>query len=277
MFLGDENFGVPAVRVMPKGGSPSWLFADDPRHAPIGFVPGTRIGAAALLLDDEDFTVARIHSDEPSAPGWTVNGTLSVQTNGDVTLDAGLELGDAAGYGVAERFRDADANRRKNVGRGLATQLFPGWTIADARLPAIPKGERFRAEIEATRRGAAQRVGDRLVLPLPMPPSEMFKRYGAPSPRTEPLDLRGQTTEEWSLLLTPDEGLAFASIPDDVRIEHPLCDYVLTFQREGAGLRIRRTVRIRPGRVEPGMFADWVHRLQTMDRAEESRIEFDKR
>jgi hypothetical protein len=277
LFLGDEDFEIPAVLVEPRDGTPTWLFADDPRHAPLGLVPSARIGAAALLIDGDDYRIVRIAGDGSEEPGWRASGTLEVTPGGDATLEASLELGGIDGYDLAERVRELDANRRSLVGRNLASQLFSGWTIDEARLPERAAGERFHAQVRAVRRGAAQRVGDSTTLPLPLPPSDMFQRYGAPTPRALPLDVRGETTEQWSLLVTPADGLRLAGIPDDLRVSHELCDYVLTCRREGDGVRIHRTVRVRPGRIEPGTFASWVRILQTIDRAEQGRIVFTTR
>src|SRR5690606_29941535 len=52
LFLGEVEYGVDAVQVLPADGEPVWLFQDDPRYWPLGAIAAERMGAAVLLLDD---------------------------------------------------------------------------------------------------------------------------------------------------------------------------------------------------------------------------------
>lgn len=272
LFVGEEDFRVPAALVEPRDGPPLWLFADAPRHAPLGFVAASRAGAAALVAGGDG--LIRLPDATERAPGWTVTGRIELGEDGSADFAVFLELQDAPGYALAQQVRDLDANRRTLVGRSVGAQLFEGWTVMGSELEPPEPGQRFRASLQLRRRGALQPAGRFLQLPLPVPRSEMFQRYGDPGPRELPMRLSGTTLERWDVLVDGGDAHRLVALPDDLRIAHAMLDYELTFERDGNGVRIRRHFALRPGTIPPERFGEWVHVLRTIDRAEQARIEF---
>ena len=279
MFGGDEDISDPAARIEPSDGEPLWLFANLPRHAPLGFVPGALVGAAAIFADDGASVRVPAGPAGAGAPGWDVDAVLTLAEDGSATLEATLSLRDAPGYGLAQQVRDLDANRRVLVGRSLGAQLFEGWQVVAAELDPPPTGERFRARLTLRRRSALQEgEAGRAQLPLPIPRSEAFQRYGDQGPRQHPLRLAGLTAESWSLTVDPGPGYRWVQVPTPAREVHPMVDYSLSFTPlDGERIRIDRRFALRPGTIPAAQFEEWVGRMRRIDQAEAGRIELEPR
>jgi len=279
LFGGDEDISDPAARIEPADGEPLWVFADLPRHAPLGFVPGAMVGAAAIFADDGSSARVPAGPDGADAPGWDVEATLTLADGGSATLEAKLSLRDAPGFALAQQVRDLDANRRVLVGRSLGAQLFEGWQVVAAELePPVP-GQRFGATLTLRRRGALQAGEDgRVQLPLPIPRSEAFQRYGDQGPREHPLRLAGLTIERWSLTVDPGDAYRWVDLPSPAREVHPMVDYSLSFTPiDGDRVRIERRFALRPGTIPAAQFDEWVERLRRIDLAESGRVELEAR
>ncbi len=279
LFGGDEDVSDPAARIEPTDGEPQWIFANLPRHAPLGFVPGAMVGAAAIFADDGSTARVPVGAGGLDAPGWTVDATLTLAEGGVATLDATLMLRDGPGYGLAQQVRDLDANRRVLVGRSLGAQLFEGWQVVAAELDPPATGQQFRARLTLRRRGVLQAAEDgRVQLPLPIPRSEAFQRYGDQGPRVHPLRLTGLTIERWSLTVDPGTAYRWVGLPPPAREVHPMVDYSLAFTPvDGDRIRIERSFALRPGTLPASQFGEWVERLRRIDQAEAGRIEFEAR
>ena len=50
-------------------------------------------------------------------------------------------------------------------------------------------------------------------------------------------------------------------------------DYQLTLSRDGDAVLATRSVRLRPGTIEPALYADWIRVLAAIDQREEQRLE----
>jgi tetratricopeptide (TPR) repeat protein len=271
LFAGETGFDIPAARIEPRDGGPLWLFADLPRHAPLGLIPAGRAGAAALLADEGQ--MVRLPAATEVAPGWRVQGRIELTADGEALFEVRLELRDEPGYGLAQQVRDLDANRRQLVGRGIGAQLFEGWTVVAAELLPPEPGQRFAASLQLRRRGALQPAGDLWQLALPLPATDAFRRYGDQGPRELPLRLTGRTLEVWDVVVVPAPGSRFAGVPSALRLTEQMLDYELVFTPADGGLRVHRRIAIRPGTLPVGRFGEWIHALQRIDRAEDTRLE----
>ena len=49
--------------------------------------------------------------------------------------------------------------------------------------------------------------------------------------------------------------------------------YQLTLSRDGEAVLATRSVRLRPGTIEPALYADWIRVLAAIDQREEQRLE----
>jgi hypothetical protein len=271
LFTGETDFEMPAARIEPRDGPPLWLFADLPRHAPLGLVPAEKAGAPALL--GEAGTLVRLPGATETAPGWDVSGRLTLTEDGDALFDVRLELRDEPGYGLAQQIRDLDANRRALVGRSIGAQLFEGWTVVGATLDAPPPGAHFAARLQLRRRGAVQAAGDRFQLALPLPKTDAFRRYGDQGPRELPLRLTGRTLELWDVEIDCGAAFRLAAQPRATRICDAMLDFELQFRAIDGGVAVHRRAAIRPGTIPAARFDEWVHALRQIDRAEDARLE----
>ena len=73
--------------------------------------------------------------------------------------------------------------------------------------------------------------------------------------------------------MTPGEGRRFGVLPKPAVFTFGPLDYQLTMTRDGDAAMLVRSVRLRPGVVEPALYADWIRLLAAIDQREEQRIE----
>ncbi|MBK8976392.1 MAG: hypothetical protein IPM29_10720 [Planctomycetes bacterium] len=271
-FVGDDEYPVPAVRIEPRDGPPLWLFDDVPRHAPLGFLPAPRAGAAVLMVDTGETLRLPLLADQ--APGWDVTASGALAATGAVTMTAEARLRDAQGLEVAQQVRDIDANRRGVAGQQLGSRVFPGWRLQRAALPVPEPGERFVLRCELERRSGAESVGDELRVALPMPTSELLSRYGDRGERELPFDLREQVFERWEIALDVDPALRVVRLPEPCRVRCAGLDYTLRWSVDGARLVVRRELLVRPFRLPASRFAEWLAALARVDAAEALRPAF---
>lgn len=270
LFLCDNAPQVPAVEVLPRDGAPLWLFADTPRHAPLGFVPATRAGAMLLRAGSGDLD--RLPRGEARAPGWTARGVFTLDADGNGELDVELTLRDARGLQFAQQVRELERSRRGLIARNIGAQLFRGWTLRDAEIPDVAPGETFRVNLRMLRRGALEPSGDQRALALPFPSAEMFKRLGDQGPRLLPMRIDGLSLDDWSVLVRPGSHWRIASIPQSFVAEGAAADFSLRYTIEDDGVRIDRRHTVRPATIPAAQFDEWVHFLRTADRAEDGRL-----
>jgi tetratricopeptide (TPR) repeat protein len=278
-FVGDDTYDVPAALLEPRDGPPLWLFVDTPRHAPIGAIAAERAGAPVILVGPGGrHELRRLPARDPELDiGWQVGGELALDASGTASLTARVAMLGQSGFELAERIRNLEDDRRKLVGRSLAAQVFPGWTVVESSLARPATGERMQASVRLERRGALQPAGDEFALPLPLPASDLFQRYGDRGKRALPLRLTEIGRESWTVTVEPGTDLAIVGIPESVRVCTELLDYTLSFALLDGRLRIRRTIENRPGSIPATRFAEWVALLTRLDQAEQARIRIARR
>lgn len=271
LFLGDDQYDVPAARVSPRDGSPLWLFADTPRFAPPGAIPIERSGAAVLLLG-ERATLERLPPADPSVPdGQVVRGRVDLTSAGDARLVAAIRFAGLQGIELAERMRTLDANRRDLVARSLATRLFAGWTVEAATLAPADRGQELSVDVTITRRGALQTGDDADFVALPLAPSRMFERLGDRADRVLPLRIDERVDEVWEIVVETGSRRIVA-LPEPIRVRTALLDYELSVDVVASAVHVRRRIALRPGDLVAGAFGQWVRVLEQIDRAEAQRL-----
>lgn len=273
VFEGEDQYPIPAARVEPRDGAPVWLFADAPRYAPPGFVPGARGEAAYLMAADG--TLGRLPAASPEGiEGWDVTGRAVAHPDGSVMLETTPHLRGPPGFALADQVRDLEANRRGLAARQLGARLFNGWQVQSADLAAPAPGQRFALQLALSRARAIERDGALRRVPLPLPPSEMQSRYGDRPDRDQDFVLRAASREEWQIRLAVPAGWQLAETPPTLRIRRPGCDYQLAVELDGDELVIRRHLRLDCARYEPSAFGAWLALCARIDRAESQGLAF---
>lgn len=273
LWTGDGDLQIPALLVRPRDGAPFWLFADTPRHAPLGFVPEDRDGAIAEFLRDGDALRTTVHATHPAVGGLAITGAMTLDKQGLGTLVVDLTLRGSEGLQAAEQVRNLEDNIQQMAGRQIAGEILKGWSLKDIDLSAVKaKGEPLRAKATLTKRGAARATGDAALLALPIPPFKFLNQLGDRLPRQLPFEWSEPMDSSWEIVLDPGDSWRCTALPEPVHRRHPLLHYDLVFLHEGDKIRMRRTVRVLPGRLEPTHFAEWVSLLRALDLAEERNL-----
>ncbi len=273
LFAGDSELRVPCVRLLPRDGDEAWLFADTPRHWPLGSIPAHRSGARAAILSDASFELVRLPVVDGAVQDLQVVGECDFDPATTV-LRSKVCLHGQAGFSVAEQIRRVPADRQKLAARQIAQQFLQGWRMRNASCTGLePPGQRFEIEAEATG-PAAQAAGEgRWLATLPFPTMSMRASFGDRDERTLPLQIETDLRLHHRMRLSPGEGRRFgALLPPTTHSFGPL-DYQLTMTRDGDAVVAERKVRLRTGVIEPALYPDWIRVLARIDQREEQRLE----
>ncbi len=274
-FLGEDEYSLPGIILHLKGEDPLWLFVDAPRYLPPGHVDSTRMNAPALVLGSGTHRLVRVPGGDLSAnTGWRFRGQLTLNQDKSASLSAEAEVQNQRGFGMAEQIRNLPANRKELIARNLTSQMFSGWTVEKAELKGIEKGASLRPKAQLRRGQALKAAGTDFILPLPLPASNMFGRLGDRSGRQLPMRLSSLTSDRWEISVDPGEHFRLIEIPESVRVRTHLIDYTLYYRLRDGKLIITRRMLMRPGRIEPEAFDEWVKLLRHIDQAEKAGIKF---
>ena len=273
LFADGSDARVPTVRLLPRDGASAWLFADSPRHWPIGVVPAHRGGARAFVLRDDSYELLRLPAPATAVQDLEVSGECAFEPT-TTKLKAVVHLHGQAGFSVAEQVRKAPADRQKLAARQIAQQFLQGWRMRNAACIGLePPGQELSIEVEATG-PAAQASGEgRFLAALPMPTMSMRASFGDRDERTLPLQLDTDLWFRHRVRLTAGEGRRFGALPPPASFSFGPLDYQLTLSKDGDAVLATRSVRLRPGTIEPALYADWIRVLAAIDQREEQRLE----
>jgi tetratricopeptide (TPR) repeat protein len=264
---------VPAARLLPRDGAPMWLFADTPRYWPLGRVPAHRGSARAFVLRESGYELVRLPAPEVAVQDLEIEGECAFEKS-TTKLRATVHLHGQAGFSVAEQIRKAPADRQKLAARQIAQQFLQGWRMRNAACEGLePPGQELKLEVDATG-PAAQASGEgRALAALPIPKMAMRASFGDRDERQLPLQIDTDLLFLHRIRMTPGEGRRFGVLPKPAVFTFGPLDYQLTMTRDGDAAMLVRSVRLRPGVVEPALYADWIRLLAAIDQREEQRIE----
>ncbi|MBK8100358.1 MAG: hypothetical protein IPK26_24945 [Planctomycetes bacterium] len=273
LFGDSDRFPLPAVRIEPRGGTPTWLFVDSPRWFPPGAVAAQRSGAPALLAHADRIELIRLPTAAAPAPFTsrvTATGTVGERA---VRVEAEVLLFDAMGYAFAENLRQRKADVRKQFARQICQQLFAEWRVRAGEPKELdPGGKPLLLAATVERAGPQRRGDDGWLLPLPLPPGKFLANFGDRAERTLPLVLTMPMQADWVFELDPTDNLEFGDLPAPLLVQHGPLDYQLTLTRLGRRIRIERRVRLAPATLAVTAFGEWVRILETIDRAEQQSL-----
>ena len=273
LWSGEGDLQMPAIMLLPRDGSPAWIFADDPRHAPLGFVAVERDGAAAEILLEGESIRTTVRSDRPTRSGLAIRGAMTLDKQGLGKLDVTLAVRGSEGLHAAEQVRNLEENVQQLAGRQIAGEMFPGWSLKTIDLGDVKKkGEPLTAKATLTKRGAVRPAGDFALLATPIPPFHFLQTLGDRLPRALPFEWSELVESDWEITLDLGESWTCTDLPASVHWRHPLLDYDLSFTRANDEVRVRRSVRVFPGRIDASGFTEWVSLLRSLDLVEERNL-----
>ena len=273
LFADGPAARVPTARLLPRDGTPVWLFADTPRYWPLGAVPAHRGSARAFVLHDSSYELVRLPAPDAAVQDLEIEGECAFEKS-TTKLRATVHLHGQPGFSVAEQIRKAPADRQQLAARQIAQQFLQGWRMRNAACQGLePPGQELKLEVEATG-PAAQASGEgRALAALPIPKMAMRASFGDRDERQLPLQIDTDLLFLHRIRMSPGAGRRFGVLPPPAVFTFGPLDYQLTMTRDGDGAMLIRSVRLRPGVVEPALYADWIRLLMAIDQREEQRIE----
>ena len=270
LFADDDAFDASGAAVLLPDGERLLLFADTPRHWPLGAVPAARGGAPALLLHDDRAEPIRLPVGG-HAQSLRIRGKAQLRSK-DLRLEVRAELGDVQGFALAEQLREQKENVQKMAARQIAQQVFAGFRIEAASLQLDVPGEPLALTATLLRSGV-QRNGDRLVVPLPLPETRYAASYGDRAARTLPFRLTLDRLDDWEIELELGDDVRVATLPPAVAVARPPLAFTQECTLQGQLLTIRRQALVGAGSLPAIAWPEWLRALAAADRAEKATIE----
>lgn len=274
LFAADDAFDASGAAILLPDGERLLVFADTPRHWPLGAVPAARGGAPALLLHDDRTEPIRLPTGG-HAQSLRIRGKAQLRSK-DLRLEVRAELGDVQGFELAEQLREQKENVQKMAARQIAQQVFAGFRIEAASLELDAPGAPLALTATLLRSGV-QRNGDRLVVPLPLPETRYAAAFGDRAARTLPFRLPLDRCNDWEIELELGDDVRVASLPPAVAVARPPLDFTQDCALQGKRLTIRRQALVGAGTLPAIAWPEWLRALAAADRAEKATIELTSR
>ena len=266
LFYEPQNFyDMRCMRVRKDGMAPTWLFFDTPRYFPAGAVPPERAGGGALVLTDDGIVPTALPASGEHRQHITIEGSGTLSPD-QIEVEVVLTLRGADGYHAADHFLRQPANARRQFARQFASQIVSGWQVKKAEIATLEPGQPVSVRATLRRRGP-QEDGESLLLPMPLPPTQLLAMAGPRPDREWPMRLTNDLHFAWDLRLTLD-GLAPAELPPPTTVQHGPLVYLEEVRRVGATLVLRRRATLGAGTIAVENLGDWLRLLQQVERAE---------
>lgn len=271
LFANGDPLPVPGAAVLLPDGRRILLFVDTPRHWPLGAIPAQRRGAAARLLHESGDEPITLPASEHAVQTLRVRGKALVQDR-QLKLDATATIPDVQGLMLAERIRELKDNVQQLAARQIAQQMFPGWRVDAATIPAAAPGEPLTVQVQLTRSGV-QPNGTRFVVPLPLPPARFVANYGDRDERKLPFVFPVDLIADWQIELDPGDALGLHRLPPPTALQFGPLSFEQQCTTDGRTVVCRRFVQLQGGTLPAAQFGDWLRTLAQADQAEQATIE----
>jgi tetratricopeptide (TPR) repeat protein len=244
------------------------------RHTPFGRIPLEDRGKPAMIPGRAGPTLFRMPAGSES--------DLEVRCDFGVSLGAEtkdttftlriLDPSDGA-FGAKERVKDQNEDdRRKDAARVLERYL----DTADLRTYSYPSlekpGEPWTLEAAGGLPRALRQEGGETVLPLGPAPLEMARHWVERPDRTWPFVVRASQAQRDEYVFDLGSRWRVRRMPAGHTAVSRIGTYSLVVGREGAKVRVERTVRFGDCRYSPDEYRDFVAWCRAIDAAEEQRI-----
>jgi hypothetical protein len=178
----------------------------------------------------------------------------------------------ADGLRLKESLRSQSKSNRTNLANQVAGQFFPGFRVRKAEMVDIdtPGGD-FALDLTLYQRGLLEKSNGTLLLPPIVRPSSMTRRFGGRPERKHPFVVPEYDTMEWDLTIDCGERRP-APLPEGVFIHRMVIDYAQSWSLDGNLLNVKRTLRVRPGRIPPERYPELLGLCRHIDDVEASRV-----
>jgi hypothetical protein len=263
------QFQHPILKVLPRDGRAFWLFGDGPRYAPMDLLPSGLWGAPVIVCDGASGSLDVLPRGSLEEAGMSTKLDVKLQPEGAAQARISMTWRFLEGYGIKESVKNAQKSDINNFAAQRGNMFFTGaklkkWEAPRLDDPSVPFS--ISIDIEAEKVVRTQKNGQ-VTLQTGLSPSNLKQSFGGTSVRKFDLVLRGWTVTRDAV--TIDLGpYACARVPGDVQQESKYGQYSLIYVREGAKLRIERTLTLFPKRVTPAEYKDFLNFLDKVDAAE---------
>ncbi|MEC7922153.1 MAG: hypothetical protein VX496_02020 [Planctomycetota bacterium] len=265
-------FRAPHLLLQPAGKDPLYVSLQY-RDLPFGFLPEFYGTGKAFILSPDGFKIEDIAGlpeeiyESASSTTWTLGDDVAVN------VEFLMETKAAQGWMQKDRFSTLNAFQINLMTRGLATQLFPGAKVEKGGFVGInDKSQPFALEFKLVAPKLLVRSGADFLLPPVLQPSQLVRSLGAPPARKHPYNVRQRRVKNDRIEARLGENFLVAKLPTNVKLDHPLADYSLTYLHKDGKLVIERRLRIEPGTIAPAEFTAFLNLLQKADAAEKERV-----
>ena len=110
-----------------------------------------------------------------------------------------------------------------------------------------------------------------MVVPPLLPPSQLTRQFGGRGERKHPLAYYNLRVTDWGIRIDPGKH-RFAGLPQGLMLKRMILDYGCSFSFDWQALRVRRVVMLRPGRIEPDRYKEFLELCRKVDDFESRRI-----
>lgn len=263
-----------------EGGAFAFLMGS--RHTPFGTLTEEIDGAPALLVSEEGGEIVRLPS---GAVTTDVEARFDVDLTADPaksTVSARFLWPSADSYRSKQSLMDQTGDQRKKYAEGRIASYLSTPSLTSYDLPRLSeKGVPFELRVEATMDSYLQKQGGGYVVGLGLPKTNMRGRYVDRPDRTYDVvaKARQDTVEEVRIHLK--DAWSVVALPQDHIATSKVGAYSLSYRRHagdgGDTVVVRREVHLRPGRYTPAEYKDLISWCQSIDDAEDLKIELRKR
>ena len=265
-------FRAPHLLLQAEGKKPLYVSLQY-RDLPFGFLPEFYGNGKAFILNPDGFKIEDIDGlpeeiyESASTTTWTLGDDVAVNVNFLMETKA------AQGWMQKDRFSTLNAFQINLMTRGLATQLFPGAKVEKGGFVGInDKSQPFALEFDLVAPKLLVRSGEDFLLPPVLQPSQLVRSLGAPPARKHPYMVRQRRAKNDRIEADLGENFKITKVPRNVRLEHPLAQYSLTYSHKNKKLVIERRLIVEPGAIAPADFPAFLNLLQKADAAEKERV-----
>src|SRR5690606_34332015 len=264
-------FATRVIALEPDSDTPTFIDFTV-RDWPLGRLPDYFSGGAAMILADDGARIVRLPVYPAAEHGTNVDATYRLAPDLSAEIDLRMVVGSIEGWAQKERLRTARDFQKDLMGRGLASNMFPGCRVSELAFLGLDKPEEpFGLTFKLTVPQLLRASGDEALLPVVHQASYLVRSYGGAAKREHPFHLR-RTRAMRARIRVELGDWEIVRIPRDTVLASPLGLYTLRFVRAGDAIEIEQALTLEPGRLGPEEFASFLRFATEIDERERERI-----
>lgn len=273
------QFGIPLVRVAPRGSEPYYVLPNADRLADRRRLPVQLWGASVYVSAEEGGFLEVLPEGKLEDESIRTRLRLTLDERGGGRILWRQELRSFGYFRLKGQISATPAARLRGFFASQISRQFPGANLVRFATPSVEEvGVPVRWKLEATTpQLLTKRPDGTLRLGSVISASQVGARYGSHRLRRfalvfdEPIVLEDST----EVLLGP---YACPHLPQELRINRRLLQYSLRATRPAPDrVRIERRLVIRRGRVQPADYERFRQQLQRIDAAEQAGLILERR